>query len=426
MRKVLAALLVAVAAWPDEAAPAECRNGAEPFDDQSGSAIDGSPAVPSVGRLDGFIRGLGQTESAYVHVWRLGGVGDHVHSPAWRGGAGKHVGSTVARVGDGHFELNGIPDGTYVVEADSGDTSLKRKVRFACGRGSVHFDFTTGGTSLTGRVLAGERPLSGVRLELVPVDIELPFVESSTDEEGGYAVDGLGHGDYQIVVKLGHRGTWRSFHVTLTGETVFDVPLGPFSLSGNVLDRRRPRPADGVARKQGPFGLVPFENHVMQARLLDPSDEPIVFRDFVNSRGMYSFDGLGEGNYAVSHVSPYYESVREVTVSGESLEGVDIEPIHSETRPVRVADAVSGIELQSAHCKLVDGTWAGTFVLLGRGRELPLTLADTDMTCSSPGYEPVRFRWDGKPLQLDLERGSAEDGPWQMVPRSVMHEIFTP
>ena len=367
--------------------------------------------VVPLGRLDGFVNGLGDAEAARISVRRPseGILGGHVHSPAWQlGGAWEHVRSSAAPVGNGTFELNGMRDGAYVVEADAGDTSLQREVRVVRGRGSVRFDFTTGTASLTGTVLAGERVLSGVRLELIPADVELPFGAAGTDGEGHYALNRLGYGDYQILVKLGNRGTWRSFDVTLRGETVFDVRLGPFSLSGYVVDGPTLRP-------------------VVQARLLDPSDEPIVFRDFVNRRGVYAFVGLEQGNYAVSLADPYYDGVREVTVSGKSLEGVDIHPVHSKTRSARFADAVSGIELHSAHCELIDGTWAGTYVFLGRGRALPLTLADTDMTCSSPGYEPVRFRWDGKPLKLDLEPDTVRVAP-AMAPDSAeaMHEIFIP
>ena len=373
--------------------------------------------VVPLGRLDGLVNGLGDTESVHISVRRPseGILWGHVHSPAWHSGrAWEHVRINAARFGNGAFELNGVPDGAYVVEADAGDTSLQREVRVVGGRGSVRFDFGAGTAGLTGRVLAGERALSGMRLELIPDDVEMPFGEASTDGEGHYTVNALGYGDYQVFVKLGNRGTWRSFDVTLTGETVFDVRLGPFSLSGNV----------GRATAPGHFS---FRNHLMQARLLDPGDEPIVYRDFVNSQQMYAFDGLENGNYAVSHASPYYKGVREVTVLGQSLEDMDIEPTLSETRPVQLADAVSGKELQSAECEALDGVWAGTFVVLGRGRQLPLTLADTDMTCSSPGYHPARFRWDGKALELDLEPGAVWVAPVRADDSAeVMHDWFIP
>ena len=338
--------------------------------------------VDPLGRLTGVVAGLTASQSVRVSVSRADAGRSFVRAAA-------------SRIGNGAFELNGIADGSYLIEADAGSFSLERRVRMVGGAASVRFEFAEG-SRLSGSVLAGVRPLAGIYVEAVPVDGNLPSSGARADSEGRFAIDRLDDGDYLVRVRLGRRGTHRSFEVTVTGDTAFDVPLGPFALSGKVLGERIPPGSHGLG------GSSVFVNHVVQARLLSPSDEPMVFRDFVDSRGRYAFDGLEEGHYAVSHVSPFYETVREVAVFGGSVSGMDFAPAPSEAQPVRFVDAATGNLLTPVLCEVGEGQWGGMNLGDVEGW-LPTTLTDTDMTCSSAGYAPVSLHWDGRPLEVALE-----------------------
>lgn len=339
-------------------------------------------AVDPLGRLMGFVSGLTATQSVSVSVKRADGT---------------FARRATASVGNGAFELNGFADGNYIVKADGVSFSLQRRVEVVGGLATVRFEFAQG-SRLSGRVLAGERPLAGVHVEAMPVDGELPSGGATADSEGRFEMDRLDDGEYSVRVRLGHRGTQRTFPVTVVGDTVFDVRLGPFRLSGRVLgDTTRP---DSPLR-----GSSMWVNHVVQARLLSPSDEPVVFRGFVDSRGMYAFDGLEEGLYSLSHALPDYAgNARTIAVFG-SVDDADLRPKMSEIQPVRWLDGASGQPVEDVKCEIHDGLWAGSTQWV-EGHHLPTTLAGADMTCSAPGYASERLKWNGKPAEIQFRRAA--------------------
>lgn len=340
-------------------------------------------AVDPLGRLMGFVSGLTATQSVSVSVKRADGT---------------FARRATASVGNGAFELNGFADGDYIVEADGVSFSLQRRVEVVGGLATVRFDFAQG-SRLSGRVLAGERPLSGVDVEVMPMDGDFRSGGATSDSEGRFEMDRLDDGDYLARVRLGRRGTQRTFPVTVVGDTVFDVRLGPFRLSGKVLGEMS-QPGSTLR------GSSLWVNHVVQAKLLSASDEPVVFRDFVDSRGMYAFEGLEEGLYSLSHGLPYYGgSVREIAVFGGSVDGADFRPSMSETQPVRWLDDTSGQPVEDVTCQIHDGLWVGLTQWV-EDYGLPTTLAGSDMTCSAEGFAPVRLRWDGEPGEIELKRAA--------------------
>ena len=247
-----------------------------------------------LGEVAGWITGLVEGESASIAVYRPGDDGSRTH-----------VKSSEQRVGNGRFELHGILDGAYIVQAQAGGRTLSAHVDVAGGHGTADFAFL-GRSRLTGRVLAGERPIPNLPVEVVPKHAGLPSAHLLSDDLGGFDFRGLEDGDYALRVQLGLRGTWRAFDIEVSGATNFDARLGPHAISGTLPPT--------------------FRNHVVQARLVPSDDEPVVFRVFVDGTGKYRFDGLEDGNYVVSHSSPDYAGVREVVVYGASVEGLDLHP----------------------------------------------------------------------------------------------------
>ena len=333
--------------------------------------------LESLGGVSGWIDGLQEGESVWVSVYRNDDRRSRVR------GSGRAF-------GNGPFELRGLSDGSYVVAAKvAGGRKLPTPVEVVDGAGIANFAFV-GRSQLSGRVLAGTRPLSRMNVAVNPLHLSLPSARMLTDDAGRFEFNGLGDGDYEIEVHLGPRGTTRSFAVTVLGDTTFDARLGPYSISGRLAPN--------------------FRNHFVQARLLDRKDEPVIHRVFVDGSGRYRFDGLDPGDYVVTHSSPHYGEIIEVRIFGASVEDLDFNPTYERGLAIPVIDAESKEPLESATCEINEGPWGGTSLgLYKRERlRLPTALAHTDMTCTSEGYEPAHVRWGGGPLFLELKPAGTE------------------
>ena len=340
--------------------------------------------VEPLGRLSGRVSGLGESASASISV--------HSYDERW---SLIHEGEAF---GNGRFDLRGIPDGVHVAEGVAregvGSRRILRKFKMVAGEATVDFDFNAAGRSrIAGRVVAGPRPVP--RTHVYAVRKDDPLLRTAmdmSDRQGRYEIRGLEDGEYELRAWLGLRGTERAFDVTVAGDTTYDIRLGRYALSGAVI------------RPEGPQSDL--ANFVVQARLNSPSAELVIFRDFTDSRGAYRFDGLEDGSYTVSFAWPYYGAAREVDVVGASVENVDLRATPSETRDVRAVDADSEELLSSLLCKIEDGVWQGGTLDFEHRDGLPISLTDAHLTCWVGGYQAVRFRWDGEPLEINLSRES--------------------
>ena len=219
-------------------------------------------SLDQLGKVAGWISGLLEGESASIAIHK-----DDESQHYVRGSA--------REFGNGRFELHGVVDGTYVVKARAGKRTLSTWAEVTGGDATVAFAFA-GRSRLSGRVLAGTRPIPGMPLRMTPLDDAMPSGTGFTDEMGRFEFTGLDDGEYDIEVQLGVRGTWRSFPVTLFGETVTDVRLGRYSISGSV----------GSEAGSG----------IVQARFVGHGDEPVI-HTAVFRNGKYRFDGLDQGDY---------------------------------------------------------------------------------------------------------------------------------
>lgn len=330
-----------------------------------------------LGRLSGWISGLRGSERASVSIrsddeWQDWIRGDR------------------SEFGNGPFVVHGIPDGDHVVEVTArmqrNSRLITKRMRMAGGMAKADFDFA-GRSRIKGRVLAGSRPVGAFLVRAIPKDSTLPSAADMSNVDGEYEILGLGDGEYHIRAQLGLRGTERSFGVSVVPHTTFDVRLGPFALSGTV-----------TLASDSSYRLA---NWVVQARLISASPEPVIFRGFTDSRGVYRFDGLDEGTYRVSFAHwPHVGGIRDVVVDGASVANVDITPTSSETGDVRVVDAETKETIKDVSCEVRDGIWAGHRFYIED--ELPTTLIDVSLTCASRGYERVPVRWDGAPIEIEL------------------------
>ena len=330
-----------------------------------------------LGGISGWIDGLQEGESVWISVYR----NDDSRS---------RVRGSDRAFGNGPFEMRGLSDGSYVVGAKvAGGRKLSTPVEVVDGAGIANFAFV-GRSQLSGRVLAGTRPLPRMNVAVNPLHHALPSARTLTDETGRFEFNGLSDGEYEVEVLLGPRGTTRSFAVTVLGDTTFDARLGPYSISGRLAPN--------------------FRNHFVQARLLDRTDEPVIHRVFVDGSGRYRFDGLDPGDYLVTHSSPFYDEIIEVRILGASVEDLDFSPTYERGLAIPVIDAESREPVESALCKINEGPWAGKSLGQTERQRLrfPTALAHTDMTCTSEGYEPAHVRWGGGPMSLELKPTGTE------------------
>ncbi len=334
-----------------------------------------------LGVVSGWITGLGESQAAGLEVRNDDQARTYVR--------GSH-----ARFGNGAFALHGLADGAYVIEADSGPISLSKAVQVVAGEAAVDFDFSSR-SGLSGTVQAGPRRVPSAWVHAEPIDAASPFASMYTGAQGRFAFDGLADGPYRLRVQLGMRGSFRTFDVVVAGDTTFDVALGPTRMAGTVYGGN-------------------FRNLVIAARLVSPMEEPMVFRDFIDSRNRYALDGLVPGEYVVS-VGPAWEGgTRKLAVSetSDTIE-VDLHTTPSDALPgFGAVDADSGQPLKRVECRVEDGIHLGAGIVLRSVGDLvfgmPTTLVDTEMTCWSEGFDPVRFRWHGEPLVVELARSADE------------------
>lgn len=107
-----------------------------------------------LGRVSGWISGLGEAETARIAVYSDGADPHHVRS--------SHQG-----FGNGHFELHGLADGAYVVKAQTQERSRIAQTIIADGRAAVDFDFASR-SHLAGVVHSGTRVLARMNVRVLP------------------------------------------------------------------------------------------------------------------------------------------------------------------------------------------------------------------------------------------------------------------
>jgi hypothetical protein len=116
-------------------------------------------------------------------------------------GAKSQTSASVAADSDGRYELSGLDDGTYTVQA----MDMEHLTPFATQtevRGSGTFDITIKTVTVRGRVVdsADARPLAGASVELRPSTGQTIFGGRGgpTDESGNFVLENVAAGTYQI------------------------------------------------------------------------------------------------------------------------------------------------------------------------------------------------------------------------------------
>ena len=238
--------------------------------------------VRRLGRVSGLVAGLDTNETAVLLVVD---------------GSGRAVQASSSSAG--RYSLQGVPEGRFTLRAKSSGRAIAREFE-SDGHGETVVDLVFAGTSrLSGVVTAGGRPIPLIDIEATPRDKSLTSGKTTTTTSGAYAIDGLDDGEYVVRV----RG--RSFGVELSGDTSYDVELGPLAISG-------------VVRAEGPvLGAL--------VRATPTSAEGgSGGEDRVDSRGSFRIDGLHKGKYTVRVSHPGYQEVSRTVFLGSAIEDFDV------------------------------------------------------------------------------------------------------
>ncbi|MFP5288035.1 MAG: carboxypeptidase regulatory-like domain-containing protein, partial [Thermoanaerobaculia bacterium] len=148
---------------------------------------------------------------------------------------------------DGAFRIQGVPDGTFRLNArKEGYTSPTRETVTVAGSsvGGLEIKLTTGG-AIVGR-------LSGLSFdELSRVRIEVDGTLGRADSDGGYRIPGLPPGDYTVTASVPGTSRQTGGRVTLepgASEARLDLRFGEgITLSGTVLRNGSPWPGAALS-----------------------------------------------------------------------------------------------------------------------------------------------------------------------------------
>ena len=239
--------------------------------------------VRRLGRVSGLVAGLDTNETALLLVVD---------------GSGRAVQASSSSAG--RYSLQGVPEGRFTLIARTTSGRAIAREFESDGHGETVVDLVFAGASrLGGVVTAGGRPIPLIDIEATPRDKSLTSGKTTTTSSGAYAIDGLDDGEYVVRV----RG--RSFGVELSGDTSYDVELGPLAISG-------------VVRAEGPVlgALVTATS--------TSAEGGSGGKDRVDSRGSFRIDGLHKGKYTVRVSHPGYQEVSRTVFLGSAIEDFDV------------------------------------------------------------------------------------------------------
>ncbi len=214
---------------------------------------------------------------------------------------------------NGRYALHGLPSNATVVAQSSSGLTFIREILDGNETGRV-IDFHFGdGSTLSGWLTTGGKPLGGMSLKIRPENPNAVIANVTTTRSGRYEVHRLADGRHVIRTDTGH-----SFAVDIGGDTTINIDVPENSLSGFVRSERTRLPVGG--------GLVKLV-HVDSA----DDEHPLELTKRVGSDGTFLFEGLVSGHYdiLVEHPNAEVASSR-MYVSG--LQAVELSVPCANTR----------------------------------------------------------------------------------------------
>jgi hypothetical protein len=295
---------------------------------------------------------------------------------------------------DGTYAIRGLPEGRVEVFAQ---TSLQRSVSKSveipqeAAELVLNIDFPGAGR-LSGRVTQGGQPVAYRSVDAFPRNPESAAGSGETDQNGKYTIDGLSKGDY--VVSLNGEG---AKSLRISGDTILDIELPEFSLSGRVLEANSGKALSDVTVRAQRVSLV-VDASISRTALTD-------------ALGRFSVEGMEPGQYQFIAYKRGYKVDTEMLSLPASSELV-LFLTSAEGITIRVRDGISGLALhtvtvdalsdaQPVHLNVaLDETGSGELPQPPPGRY--------NLFVSSPGYAArtvIGWRVPSSQLELTLTPG---------------------
>jgi large repetitive protein len=295
----------------------------------------------------------------------------------------------------GTFTVQGVPEGLVeLIAQTSSQRSISKSVRIPQGTAdlSVNIEFPRA-VRLSGRVTRAGQPVVRKIISANPRDPESAVSGfGETDQNGMYVIDGLSENDY--LIDLG--GEWTKA-MPISGDTVLDIELSAFSLSGRILSADSEEPLPGV--------------NVQLRSANSALDAGISRMATTDSLGRFLVEGVGMGQYKlIAHKHGFKVGMMAVSVPGSSE--IIFSLSSAEGTAIRVRNGINGVGLRSITVNAIsNGQLVPLNVALdesGQGELPQLTPGGYDLRISSPGYAPKSIRgWaaPGAPLDISLTPG---------------------
>lgn len=294
--------------------------------------------------------------------------------------------ATLPGVANGPFEISGIPNGEFVLVAQSSNRRVLESAFEISNLESARVDLAFMWSSrLWGRVRTATAT-GPWRMEVVatPQDQAMPAGASWTAPDGSYEIAGLGDGNYNVVAR-GQR-----FEAEVAGDTELDLTLSSNSLAGTVW-------AMGEA----------LGGRVVVARAAESDGPgPLVVHAETGLDAKFRFDGLPAGQYAVAVMDPFYDgAVRHIYVNSQ-IEGFDfqLDPT-DDLRSISVGKSQHTPQ-RTLQVDIRRGVFDRLSILVelnadGVGR-LPLSLRGADLRVSLGHAHANIPQWNGDDLIVNL------------------------
>jgi protocatechuate 3,4-dioxygenase beta subunit len=234
---------------------------------------------------------------------------------------------------EGRFTLRDVPVGVLRVSASTAfpsGRSASKSVDVPEGAEEVPIDVVFEGTSrLAGRVTRGDRPIAGVFVMAMP---DPPGsaggrATGQTDESGGYALEGLSDGNYQV--NLSGQGVSYRKAFAVSGDTDGDIVLPAVSITGIVTEAGSNEPIEGVS-----------------VQVESGRETTLAMRRAVtDSRGFYSIEDVDSGSYQLTARKERYELKTQPVSVGSSTVEVNVALARGAGLAIRAVDGLTGLPL---------------------------------------------------------------------------------
>lgn len=303
-------------------------------------------------------------------------------------GANSYTGSTKTGA-DGSFQFTGVPTGTVMLRATVGSLasssqSATKQLEMPDGQPVVQTEIVFDpGFALAGHVTRAGQPLSGVTVVANLIGGGGRQASSQTDESGGYQMQGLTGGIYNVTAMASLvGGSTRSQQVTLTADQTLDIAFPSAKLGGTVVDAQ---------------GGAPLPDAQIQVTPTDPSVSASGGRQMrsatTDSGGNFLITDLDALSYGVNVQKPdYLLETRSITAAEQGTDALTFQLNRGEGIGVVGRDGMFGVPLHGMTVRVLDASnsvvYAGAISLDGNGNgEIPsLKPGAYTLMASASGY----------------------------------------